>query len=122
MQLALKCGVPVPQVLTTDLARKTITMEYIDGVKMRDWFNQEHPQEEMNRQLMAMGSVVQQLHSNNIIHGDLTTSNMILRDKIYLIDFGLSYIKNMAEDKAVDLYVLERAFVSTHPKLEEQFG
>ena len=39
--------------------------------------------------------------------------------QIALIDFGLSYVKNSAEDKAVDLYVLERAFVSTHPALEK---
>lgn len=63
-----------------------------------------------------MGQIIQKLHMCNIIHGDLTTSNMIYRsEKIVLIDFGLSYIKNSVEDKAVDLYVLERAFVSTHP-------
>ena len=37
-----------------------------------------------------------------------------------LIDFGLSYIsRNAEEDKAVDLYVLERAFLSTHPNSEQ---
>ena len=41
---------------------------------------------------------------------------------IYLIDFGLSYFKDSAEDRAVDLYVLERAFESTHPQLEDKFG
>lgn len=41
--------------------------------------------------------------------------------EIALIDFGLSYVKSSAEDKAVDLYVLERAFISTHPKLEKEF-
>jgi len=38
-------------------------------------------------------------------------------DQIYLIDFGLSYVKTSIEDRAVDLYVLERAFISTHPQL-----
>jgi tRNA A-37 threonylcarbamoyl transferase component Bud32 len=42
--------------------------------------------------------------------------------QIYLIDFGLSYVKNSIEDRAVDLYVLERAFVSTHPQLEKEFN
>lgn len=75
------------------------------------------------------------LHDAGIVHGDLTTSNMMLRDAtqqlvcmhslavVYcmqsccpqvMIDFGLSYNSTIAEDKAVDLYVLERAFLSTH--------
>ena len=41
--------------------------------------------------------------------------------EIFLIDFGLSYFKDSAEDRAVDLYVLERAFKSTHPHLENKF-
>lgn len=58
------------------------------------------------------------LHYSGVIHGDLTTSNMIYKDdQIYLIDFGLSYVKTSIEDRAVDLYVLERAFISTHPQL-----
>jgi len=42
-------------------------------------------------------------------------------EALYFIDFGLSYPKSLVEDKAVDLYVLERAFLSTHPELEENF-
>ena len=55
--------------------------------------------------------------NSDVIHGDLTTSNMLLRDSedIVLIDFGLSYISSLVEDKGVDLYVLERAFLSCHP-------
>ena len=66
-----------------------------------------------------MGKTINNVHDLGIIHGDLTTSNMIIRNdkQIVLIDFGLSYYKDSAEDKAVDLYVLERAFKSTHPHL-----
>ena len=66
-----------------------------------------------------MGKTINKVHDLGIIHGDLTTSNMIIRNdkQIVLIDFGLSYYKDSAEDKAVDLYVLERAFKSTHPHL-----
>jgi tRNA A-37 threonylcarbamoyl transferase component Bud32 len=39
-----------------------------------------------------------------------------------LIDFGLAYTSSLTEDKAVDLYVLERAFASTHPDSELLFG
>lgn len=40
-------------------------------------------------------------------------------DHFYLIDFGLSYISHMIEDKAVDLYVLKRAIISANPRSEE---
>ena len=60
------------------------------------------------------------MHDAEIVHGDLTTSNIMIRDdsnapdQVVLIDFGLGAMKPTAEDKAVDLYVLERAFISTH--------
>ena len=85
-----------------------------------------------------MGLMVAQMHNVNVIHGDLTTSNMMLtnadirddksvnikedkiaewKPKLALIDFGLSGLKakDSNEEKAVDLYVLERSFISTHP-------
>ena len=71
-----------------------------------------------------LGSILARMHSVDVIHGDLTTSNMLLRENdgdIVLIDFGLSYISSLVEDKGVDLYVLERALLSTHPNTEEFF-
>ncbi len=81
-----------------------------------------------------IGGAIARMHDTNTIHGDLTTSNLILRSnekslvrtynrnkiqsKQVLIDFGLSFMSTMIEDKAVDLYVLERAFISTHPNSE----
>jgi TP53 regulating kinase-like protein len=66
-----------------------------------------------------VGSAIAQMHDAEIVHGDLTTSNIMVRhedslDQVVLIDFGLGAMKPTAEDKAVDLYVLERAFISTH--------
>ena len=62
-----------------------------------------------------MGKQIAILHFNNIIHNDLTTSNMILRDKkLYFIDFGLSFISTKTEDKAVDLKLLKQALESKH--------
>jgi tRNA A-37 threonylcarbamoyl transferase component Bud32 len=93
-------------------------------------------------QLMKnIGTEIAKMHLADVIHGDLTTSNMMLRRsdselvrlmKLYLtpkaesyrqvlIDFGLSYQSTLVEDKAVDLYVLERAFASTHPDSEPMF-
>lgn len=67
-----------------------------------------------------IGVVVAKIHAAGIIHGDLTTSNILVDrtttknpSSICLIDFGLSHVENSAEDKGVDLYVLERALTST---------
>ena len=57
------------------------------------------------------------LHDGGLIHGDLTTSNILLRardQKVVVIDFGLAHNSIIPEDKGVDLYVLERAITVTH--------
>jgi TP53 regulating kinase-like protein len=70
--------------------------------------------------MKQMGVLVGKLHNAEIIHSDLTTSNFVLHDgEVRVIDFGLSHVSAMAEDKAVDLYVLERAFDSSHPGRQE---
>jgi len=74
-----------------------------------------------------IGQTVGRMHVHNIIHGDLTTSNMLLKSsnndslQLALIDFGLSHTAASAEDKGVDLYVLERALLSTHSSLDYLF-
>lgn len=74
------------------------------------------------------GSIVAQLHNSCIIHGDLTTSNVLIETKnndekkndfsLIMIDFGIGCVSTMIEDKAVDLYVMSRAIASTHAALE----
>ncbi|XP_034250440.1 EKC/KEOPS complex subunit TP53RK [Thrips palmi] len=74
-----------------------------------------------------IGSIIGRLHAHHIIHGDLTTSNILYslsessKIVLTLIDFGLSHIDNSAEDKGVDLYVLERALLSTHSNADKMF-
>jgi Kae1-associated kinase Bud32 len=65
-----------------------------------------------------IGKLIGKLHSNNVIHGDLTTSNMIMKDdKIYFIDFGLGFFSRKIEDQGTDLKLLYEAFKSTHLKI-----
>jgi TP53 regulating kinase-like protein len=67
-----------------------------------------------------IGRTIARLHDGGLIHGDLTTSNMLLDDKtgqLVLIDFGLGSTSTLPEDKAVDLYVLERALLSMHSSI-----
>ena len=103
-------GVPTP--IIYDIEDFEITMEYIDGQKVRDILTPS-----LSR---CIGNVVGKLHSAGIIHGDLTTSNMILHnDRIYLIDFGLAYYDNSVEAQGVDIHVLFQTYESTHNDHEE---
>ncbi|MEM4719744.1 MAG: phosphotransferase, partial [Candidatus Pacearchaeota archaeon] len=62
-----------------------------------------------------VGQIIAKLHKEDIIHDDLTTSNMILKeDKIYVIDFGLSFISKRIEDKAVDLHLIKQSLEAKH--------
>lgn len=81
----------------------------------------------MRQVLVKVGEEIGKLHTHEVVHGDLTTSNIILRDNgnsliPVLIDFGLGSQSTLAEDKAVDLYVLERAVNSTHPVHSEIYN
>jgi TP53 regulating kinase-like protein len=157
----VKCrkeGVPVPAVYALDEAKGWIMMEWIDGevvrIRLNEWIRlrkavgtEEGVDDGELRDLMArVGRAVGSLHKMGIVHGDLTTSNLMLRPyksriadgdgtgmghdeagklldgEIVLIDFGLASQSTQDEDRAVDLYVLERAFGSTHPRAECLFG
>ncbi|RME55283.1 Kae1-associated serine/threonine protein kinase [Candidatus Woesearchaeota archaeon] len=105
--------IPVPKVLNHCDKAMLIEMEFIEGKKLRDVVN-EMSKDERKKVFKRVGKKVAKLHNNNIIHGDLTTSNMIIREKIYFIDFGLGFISTKVEDKAVDLHLLKQALESKH--------
>ena len=65
---------------------------------------------------------IARLHDNEIIHGDLTTSNMILDDNgnLFFIDFGLGFHSNRIEDKAVDLHLIKQALEAKHFGIYEE--
>jgi len=113
---ARRCGVETPKIISIDEKNNKITMDFIDGKRLKEFFNETNDE---NRKKIAemLGKKVGLLHKNGIVHGDLTTSNMILKDdKIYFIDFGLGEFSNRIEDLATDLSVLKEAFKSTHFK------
>ncbi|KAL1835801.1 hypothetical protein VTJ49DRAFT_6045 [Mycothermus thermophilus] len=148
-------GVPVPAVYAMDAARGWLAMEWIEGVPVRVGINnflgegeetQTKGEGELVDLMKRIGEAVGKLHRTGVVHGDLTTSNMMLRPRsgtqvngeseatgrddrvkvlegeVVLIDFGLATQSMSDEDRAVDLYVLERAFASTHPRAERLFG
>ncbi|KAK4038429.1 EKC/KEOPS complex subunit BUD32 [Parachaetomium inaequale] len=153
-------GVPVPAVYAMDPAAGWMMMEWIEGIPVRvginEWLgerpedgaeisssSQETDQTPLVDLMKRIGTAIGALHKTGVVHGDLTTSNMMLRptrggqvdgcagdeDKarvvegdVVLIDFGLATQSMADEDRAVDLYVLERAFASTHPRAEKLFA
>ena len=78
--------------------------------------------------LRRVGVAVGRMHAAGVVHGDLTTSNMMVRGgcgaegEVVLVDFGLATQGVQEEDRAVDLYVLERAFGASHPRQEAWFA
>jgi len=103
----------VPKVIRVDDKKMNLEIEYIEGVKVRDLFDRNN--EKLKRKVCReLGKTVKKMHQNDIIHGDLTTSNMIWNDKLYLIDFGLGKISIRVEDMAVDIHLLKECFRSKH--------
>ena len=105
---------PCPELIETDKKEKII-MENIKGQLIKDIFEENH-----KKLSEEIGEKVALLHNNNIIHGDLTTSNMIFNKEVYFIDFGLSFFSHKIEDKAVDLHLLKQALESKHYKVWEK--
>lgn len=129
---ARRHGVRAPAVYHLDYAKRLIYMEYIqDGTLVKDHIRKlessenETERDESLRDVMALiGKTVSTMHNADIVHGDLTTSNMIYDPTtraLTMIDFGLSCVSSLAEDKGVDLHVLEKALLSTHPDIEPLF-
>lgn len=176
-------GVNVPGVLGADWDAGWLVLEYIEGKTVRKVLDgHQHTstgsgEGEILDLMRRVGREVGKLHELGVCHGDLTTSNIMLRTPddveasttareetaqlppgrqttsslreavmsgadpldaippppdtsssahslrgdIYLIDFGLTTASIQDEDKAVDLYVLERAFSATHPEAEPLF-
>jgi len=153
-RVLVKCrkeGVPVPAVYALDELKGWLMIEWIEGevvrIRLNEWLRRRKDagvQEgiddgELVGLMSRVGDAVGRMHSVGIVHGDLTTSNLMLRPRtkeavngdagedklldgeIVLIDFGLASQNSQDEDRAVDLYVLERAFGSTHPRAESLF-
>ena len=91
-----------------------IVMEFIDGKKLAEHLDN-FSDKERTHICHEIGKQTALMHNSNIIHGDLTTSNMISKEnKIFFIDFGLGFISDKIEDKAVDLHLIEQALQSKH--------
>ncbi len=107
-------GVATPVVYDVDLQSMAITMQHVDGQRVKDVID--GMDSEMQRSLChAVGSDVGRLHRGGIVHGDLTTSNLILcGEHIFFIDFGLGGKGDGVEQLGVDLHLLMEALTAAH--------
>lgn len=103
----------VPKLIKT--SEYDIEMEHIEGTQLKRLLDTTPEYAEMIGKNLAL------MHDNNIIHGDLTTSNMIIKDnKLFFIDFGLSFNSSRIEDKAVDIHLFKQALESKHFRIMDK--
>ncbi|MFX1410103.1 MAG: KEOPS complex kinase/ATPase Bud32 [Promethearchaeota archaeon] len=107
-------GLNVPQVYEIDSIESTIVMKYICGEKLKDLLSRltiDKKQEFFHK----IGNFIAILHKNGHIHGDITTSNIIITENdLFIIDFGLHEYSDKLEDKSVDLHLFKRVLISSH--------
>lgn len=111
---AKEAGVSTPVIYQVDPESATIVMEFVDGDRVRDIVDSLEANE--RRSLFCLiGVMAGRLHGAGIVHGDLTTSNIIRTpDRIVFIDFGLSEVSRETEKRGVDLNLMQRMLTSTH--------
>jgi TP53 regulating kinase-like protein len=121
MHEAKKAGVATPTVFLVDVKNATITMDFVEGKQVKQLLGC-IPNGERQELCVRIGELIGKLHRHGVIHGDLTTSNMIVNyeGKIFLVDFGLGEKSMELEAKGVDLHLLKRALQSTHYTFAEE--
>jgi len=108
-------GVRTPVIYSIDMEGKRIVMEFVRGERLKDSLNAGNV-----KLCREVGRLVGKLHKAGIVHGDLTTSNIIVKDgKLVFVDFGLGSISKRIEDFATDLLVFKKTYSATHFGLPE---
>uniref|UniRef100_A0A7E4UZI6 non-specific serine/threonine protein kinase n=1 Tax=Panagrellus redivivus TaxID=6233 RepID=A0A7E4UZI6_PANRE len=130
LQRCKTIGVEAPSIYFLSEEKNLVILEEIQGATLRDHLlalerslDAAAYQAEFTVIGEQLGKILARMHMGALIHGDLTSANVMLRDgdakKLVLFDFGLCYTKDLPEDKAVDLYVFERALSALHNGLQE---
>lgn len=112
---AKMAGVPTPTIFMVDIVNSNIVMEFVKGTQVKQILHTLRWEARKNL-ARKIGELVGLLHSNDIIHGDLTTSNMIQTPshKTVFVDFGLGEKSAELEPRGIDLHLMKRALQSTH--------
>jgi TP53 regulating kinase-like protein len=120
LSVARSLGVSTPAVYAVDLDNFTILMDYIEGKQFKQVANSV-PENQLKQFCIEFGTSIALLHMGDMVHGDPTTSNVIIdsKSKLWLVDFGLSEMNATVEMKGVDLHLIHRALETTHWDLQE---
>ena len=111
---AKEAGVEAPFLYCLNPREATIVMEHVVGARMKDAVAGSGPREARGL-FRSLGNSVARLHASGIMHGDLTTANVIIRDgALVFIDFGLSVHSTRVEDFAVDLRLIKETITGAH--------
>ncbi len=113
-------GLAIPVIYDIDVEENRLVLEFIKGPTVKEVLQKKL----LNPKAVCrqIGEIAAKLHSKDIVHGDLTTSNMILRDGgIHIIDFSLGEKTSSTEAKGVDLHLLKEALTSAHSDMPDLF-
>ena len=115
MHEAKAAGVSTPLIYMVNVPDASIIMEYVEGQQVKQILNKASAADR-HELCLKIGKSIGQLHANGLIHGDLTTSNMILTSegRLFFVDFGLGEKNEELEAQGVDLHLMKRALQSTH--------
>jgi len=120
LSVARSLGVRTPAVYAMDMNDFTILMDYIDGTQLKQLVS-ELPEDKLENFCNEFGQSIAMLHKGDVVHGDPTTSNVLIdsKSRLWLVDFGLSEMNATVEMKGVDLHLIHRALETTHWDLQE---
>ena len=114
IHLAKKAGVASPVLYNVDVPASTIVMEFVRGERVKDLVPS-LTDGELDKVFFEFGEAAAKLHRSGIMHGDLTTANVVRRaGRLVFIDFGLSVRTERLEDHAVDLRLIKETLVGAH--------
>jgi TP53 regulating kinase-like protein len=96
-------------------------MDFIEGNQLKEIANTASGSQ-LKGLCNQFGQLIAKLHNGGMVHGDPTTSNLVVTPeyKIWMIDFGLSELNATIEMKGVDLHLIRRALETTHWDLQEE--
>ncbi|OED30811.1 bifunctional N(6)-L-threonylcarbamoyladenine synthase/serine/threonine protein kinase [Methanosphaera sp. WGK6] len=114
-----KYGVRTPYIYSIDLINKSIIMEKIDATPLHDVILDSNT--DLEKLFKNIGEMVSKMHDGGIIHGDLTTANILIKENNSIfIDFGLGKYSNLLEDKGTDLLVFKKSLTTIIPEKSEE--
>jgi TP53 regulating kinase and related kinases len=113
---AKSAGVNTPYLYFVSQPESLIVMQEIEGPRLKSLLGT--PEADGESVSVQFGVAVGRLHRGGIMHGDLTTSNVLVdREGVRLIDFGLSTHSVKVEDHAVDLRLIKETLSGAHSEV-----